>query len=347
MERRRLGRTGIEVPAWCLGTMTFGRQTPEADAHRQIERALDHGIDFVDTAEMYPVNPPRAETVGDTESIIGNWLRRTGRRDEVTIATKCLGPSSLARDGAPITAGTVIEALDGSLARLGTDRVDLYQLHWPNRGSYHFRQIWSYDPSGQSTAAAVENIAEVTGALAEAQAAGKIRAFGLSNDTAWGIMKWIEAAGAAGADALRVATIQNEYSLLCRYWDADLAETCHHEAVTLLAYSPLACGLLTGKYRDGIPEGSRRSINPDLNGRVSERLWPAIDAYLGIARRHGIDPVHMALAWVAQRPVPAIPIVGATTEAQLAHALEGADTVLDGAVLEEIDKTHRAHGMPF
>ncbi len=344
MERRTLGRTGIEVPAWCLGTMTYGRQTGEADAHRQMDMALDHGIDFLDTAEMYPVNPPRAETVGDTETIVGNWLEARGRRGDVTLATKCLGPSQLARDGAPVTAASVIEALDGSLRRLKTDRADLYQLHWPNRGSYHFRQIWSYDPSGQETSAVLENIAEVMGALAEAQREGKIGALGLSNDTAWGIMRWI---AAAGADGPRVATIQNEYSLLCRYWDADMAELCHHEDVTLLAYSPLACGLLTGKYAGGIPEGSRRAINPDLNGRVSDRLWPAIDAYLGIAERHGIDPVHMALAWVAQRPVSAIPIFGATDAGQLSHILAGTGTRLSDEVLGEIDAAHRAHAMPF
>ncbi len=344
MQRRKLGRTGIEVSGWCLGTMTFGRQTPEADAHRQMDMGLERGIDFLDTAEMYPVNPPRAETVGDTEAIVGNWLQRNGRRDAVTLATKCLGPSSLARDGAPITARTVTEALEGSLRRLKTEQVDLYQLHWPNRGSYHFRQIWSYDPSGQDTAAVLDNMAEVSDALDKARREGKVRAFGLSNDTAWGVMRWLSA-GFPGAP--RVSTLQNEYSLLCRYWDSDLAEVCHHEEVTLLAYSPLACGLLTGKYADGIPEGSRRSINPELNGRVSDRLWPAIDAYLDIAARHGIDPVHMALAWVAQRPVPAIPILGATTAAQLEHLLGGTEVVLPQAVLDEIDAAHRAHPMPF
>ncbi|SPJ25241.1 aldo/keto reductase [Palleronia abyssalis] len=346
MKRIELGRTGIKVPNWCLGTMTWGRQTDEADGHRQIDMALERGIDFLDTAEMYPVNPPKAETVGDTETIIGNWIRKTGRRDEMTIATKMLGPSEMVRNGAPITPDALRAALDGSLRRLGTDRVDLYQLHWPNRGSYHFRQIWEYDPTGQDRVAAQDHFAEIMSALKDLAAAGKIRAFGLSNDTAWGVCQWQKAAEAQGGP--RVATIQNEYSLLCRHFDSDLAEACHHEEVTLLAYSPLACGLLSGKYGDGvIPEGSRRSINPELNGRVTDRLAPALDAYLDIARRYGIDPVHMAFAWVTTRPVPSIPIFGATTVQQMEHALDGLETEIPDDVLAEIEAAHRAHPMPF
>ena len=346
MKRITLGRTGLEVSAWCLGSMTWGRQTGAEEGHRQIDAALDHGIDFIDTAEMYPVNPVRPETVGDTETILGDWIRRTGRREEMVLATKCLGPSDMARDGAPISAATVRQALEGSLRRLGTDHVDLYQLHWPNRGSYHFRQNWKYDPTGQDTAAVRENIAEVAHALQTMVAEGKIRAFGLSNDTAWGVSEWSRVA--ATGHGPRVATLQNEYSLLCRMFDGDLAETCHHEDVTLLAYSPLACGLLTGKYADGeIPDGSRRSINPGLNGRISDRLWPAIEAYLDIARRHGVDPVHMALAWTAARPVPTVPIFGATTWEQMEHVLAGIDTTLSPEVADEIEAAHRSHPMPF
>ena len=346
MKRTQLGRSEIEVPNWCLGTMTWGRQTSEEDGHRQLDMALDHGIDFLDTAEMYPVNPARADTIGDTEQIIGNWIRRTGRRDELTIATKMLGPSDMAREGAPITGAHLREALDGSLARLGTDHVDVYQLHWPNRGSYHFRQIWEYDPTKADPAEVSDNIEEVMSALKELQQQGKIRAFGLSNDTAWGIARWCQAAEAQGGP--RVTTIQNEYSLLHRYFDGDVAEACHHEGVTLLAYSPLACGLLSGKYQDGtIPEGSRRSINDGLNGRVNPRADAAIAAYLDIAKRHGIDPVHLAFAWVTTRPVPSIPIFGATTTAQMEHAMAGLDTVIPQEALDEIEATHRTHPMPF
>lgn len=346
MKRITLGRTGIEVPNWCLGTMTWGRQTSEEDGHRQIDMALDHGIDFLDTAEMYPVNPVTAETVGDTETIIGNWVRRTGRRDELTIATKMTGPSDMVRDGAPITPDHLRQALDGSLKRLGTDHVDVYQFHWPNRGSYHFRRNWGYDPTGQDPAEVSDNIDEVMSALKDLQSQGKIRAFGLSNDTAWGVARWRQAAEAQGGP--RVTTIQNEYSLLCRYFDTDVAEACHHEGVTLLAYSPLACGLLSGKYQDGdIPEGSRRSINDGLNGRVGPRCDAAIDVYLDIARRHGLDPVHMAFAWVTTRPVPSIPIFGATTTAQMEHAMAGLDTTIPQEALDEIEAAHRAHPMPY
>jgi len=233
-------------------------------------------------------------------------------------------------------------ALDGSLRRLKTDHVDLYQLHWPNRGSYHFRKIWGYDPTTQDTADVRDNIAAVSETLDELVTEGKIRAFGLSNDTAWGVAQWQAATGP------RVDTIQNEYSLLCRYFDTDLAETCHHEGVTLLAYSPLACGLLTGKYAGGqIPEGSRRSINDDLNGRVSDRAGAATQAYLDIAARHEFDPVHLALAWTAQRPGPTIPIFGATTQEQLEHIMRGIDTSLTQAVLDDVEAAHRAHPMPF
>ncbi|WP_375261502.1 aldo/keto reductase [Palleronia sp.] len=346
MKRIELGRSGIEVPNWCLGTMTWGRQTSEEDGHRQIDMALDHGIDFLDTAEMYPVNPAKAETVGDTEQIIGNWIRRTGRRDELTIATKMLGPSDMVRDGAPITAAHLREALDGSLKRLGTDHLDVYQFHWPNRGSYHFRQNWTYDPTGQDPAGVSDNIDEVMSALKDLQHQGKIRAFGLSNDTAWGIARWCRAAEEAGGP--RVTTIQNEYSLLCRLFDTDVAEACHHEDVTLLAYSPLACGLLSGKYQGGdVPEGSRRSINDGLNGRVGPRTAAAIDAYLDIARRHGLDPVHMAFAWVTTRPVLSIPIFGATTTEQMEHAMAGLETPIPQEALDEIEAAHRAHPMPF
>ncbi|QFU08106.1 General stress protein 69 [Rhodobacteraceae bacterium THAF1] len=342
MKRTELGRSGIEVSAWCLGTMTWGRQTDAAAAHTQIDTALDHGIDFMDAAEMYPVNPVMAETVGDTEAIIGDWIERTGRRGDIVLATKCTGPSELVRDGAPITPKTLRAALDGSLQRLKTDHVDLYQLHWPNRGSYHFRKIWGYDPTAQDTSEVKDNIAAVSETLGELVSEGKIRAFGLSNDTAWGVSQWQAARGP------RVDAIQNEYSLLCRYFDADLAETCHHEGVTLLAYSPLACGLLTGKYADGrVPEGSRRSINDNLNGRMSAGTEAATQAYLDIAARHGIDPVHMAIAWTAQRPVRTIPIFGATTQGQLAQILGGVDVSLSQAVLDEIEAAHRTHSMPF
>jgi aryl-alcohol dehydrogenase-like predicted oxidoreductase len=346
MERTTLGRSGIEVSAWCLGSMTWGTQNTEAEGHAQIDRALDAGIDFLDTAEVYPTNPVRAETVGNTEKIIGSWLKKTGRRQDVVIATKISGKGQMARDGRGITAAELGHALDASLRRLGTDVIDLYQFHVPQRGHYHFRRNWSYDPTTQDTAGVAANMADVMEALAGFAKAGKIRAFGLSNETAWGTLAWIRAAEAAGAP--RVASIQNEYSLLCRHFDTDLAEACHHEEVTLLAYSPLAAGLLTGKYQGGrIPPGSRMSLTPDLGGRKTDRAFGAVAAYHDVAERHGLDPVAMALAWVRQRPVPTIPILGATSLDQLELCLAASEITLGREVLGDIAAVSRAHPMPY
>lgn len=347
MKRTTLGRTGIEVSDYCLGTMTWGNQTPEAEAHGQIDAALDARIDFMDTAEMYPVNPVKAETVGNTERVIGNWLARTGRRADVVIATKHTGDSPHVRDSAPIGPGTVRETLEGSLRRLQTDYVDLYQLHWPNRGSFMFRKNWDFDPRKQPPAAEiVDETSAIMEVLTDLAKEGKIRAFGLSNDSAWGTMQWLAAAERAGGP--RVATMQNEYSLLCRLYDTDMAELSHHEDITLLAFSPLACGILTGKYQNGaIPEASRMTLNPGMSGRKSARVFGAVDAYLDIAARHGLDLVHLALAWCVQRPFPTIPIFGATTMAQLQTVLAGLDVTLSDEVLDEVSKAHRAHPMPY
>ena len=348
MKRLTLGRTDIEVSAYCLGTMTFGTQTPEDVAHAQIDRALEAGIDFIDTAEMYPVNPVRAETVGCTEEIIGNWNARTGRRGEVVIATKHSGENGgFVRDGRGIHADTVRDAVEGSLRRLQTDVIDLYQFHWPNRGSYHFRQNWSFDPTKQpSRAEIMENMAGVVEVLTALAAEGKIRAFGLSNDSTWGTMNWLAAAETAGGP--RVATMQNEYSLLCRIYDTDFAELAHHEDITLLAFSPLAAGYLTGKYQDGrVPEGSRKSLNETMGGRASDRVEPTVAIYAEIARRHGVDLTHMALQWTRSRPFPTIPIFGATTLEQLDHILKAPEVTLSDELLDEVSKAHRTHPMPY
>ncbi|WP_422072561.1 aldo/keto reductase [Tranquillimonas rosea] len=346
MKMLPLGRTGLTVSEICLGTMTWGNQNTEADGHAQMDRAVEAGVNFIDTAEMYPTQPARAETLGRTEEIIGTWLKTRGRRDDIVLATKILGPSQMARDGKGITPDTVREAVDASLRRMQTDVIDLYQLHWPNRGSYHFRQIWSYDPSGQDTEATLAHMAEVMETLKALVAEGKIRHFGLSNDTVWGTMQWNAAAERIGGP--RVDTIQNEYSLLCRTFDGDFAEMCVHDDVTLLAYSPLAAGLLTGKYQDGtVPDGSRMSLTPDLGGRKTERVFPAIAAYLDVARAHDLDPTQMALAFTRSRPFPTIPIIGATTMEQLETCLGAADITLSDDVLDDIAAVHKAHPMPY
>jgi aryl-alcohol dehydrogenase-like predicted oxidoreductase len=238
MRRIPLGSTEVTITDYCLGTMTWGNQTPEADAHCQMDMALDAGIDIVDTAEMYPVNPVRAETVGGTERIVGTWnAKNPGRRGDYKLATKISGKNgAFVRPGQDITGATFAEALDASLARLQTDHIDIYQLHWPNRGSYHFRQNWTYDPSGQDKAATLAHMHEVLEAAEAARKAGKIGHVALSNESAWGTAQWLRIAEETGLP--RVQSIQNEYSLLCRLYDTDLAELAVNEKVTLLAFSP-------------------------------------------------------------------------------------------------------------
>lgn len=347
MKRVELGRTGIEVSAFCLGTMTFGTNTSEADGFRQLDLSLDHGIDFLDTAEMYPVNPVRKETVGETENIIGRWNAQTGRRGDYIIATKCAGENgSFVREGKLVTGEIIKEACESSLKRLQTDYIDLYQLHWPNRGSYHFRQIWGYNPSRQNRDETIQHMEDVMGALGELVAEGKIRSFGLSNESAWGTAQWLAAGEKTGGP--RVAAIQNEYSPLCRMpYDADMAELGHNEDVTLLAFSPLATGFVSGKYLGGaVPEGSRHHIAGG-SPRQSDRLDAAVRAYLDVASKHDVDPIHMALAFCLQRPFPCIPIFGATTVAQLDHIIAGKEVVLSDACLTDLDAANRAHPMPF
>lgn len=347
MERVKLGRSGIEVMNYCLGTMTWGTQTREPDAHAQIDRAMDAGIDFIDTAEMYPVNPVKQETAGLTETIIGNWNAKTDQRDKWVIATKHTGARSALRDGKAIGPDTVREVLEGSLRRLQTDYVDLYQFHWPNRTHYHFRQNWDFDPRDVKPGAeTLDSMAATLEVLGDLVKEGKIRSFGLSNDTAWGTMRWLEAAEKTGGP--RVATIQNEYSLMCRLYDTDLGEVGVQEDVTLLAFSPLAAGFLTGKYSGGqVPEASRMSLNPKLGGRAGPRAFEVADVYVQIARDFDLDPVHMALAWTVSRPFPTIPIFGATTMAQLEKVIAGLNVSLTDDARSALSKAHHEHPMPY
>ena len=343
-----LGQSTTQITNYCLGTMTWGSQTPEADAFRQMDMALEAGINIVDTAEMYPVNPVRAETVGHTEAILGRWITANpARRADFVLATKVAGRNEgFVRPGQDITGATFLEAFEGSLKRLNTDRIDLYQMHWPNRGSYHFRQIWDYDPSGQDKAETLAHMGDVLDAAESLVKAGKLGHLALSNDSAWGTAQWLRLSEARGLP--RIASIQNEYSLLCRQFDSDLAELAVNEHVTLLAFSPLAAGLLTGKYQGGaVPEGSRMSLNETLSGRKTDRADQAVAAYHEIAARHGLDPIHMALAFTVQRPFPVCAILGATTSDQLAHILSGLEVTLSDEVLAEINTTHRAIPMPY
>ena len=347
MRRLFLGRTDISVSDWCLGTMTFGNQTPQDDAHRQIDMALEAGINFLDTAEMYPVNPVRKETVGRSEEVIGNWVKASGRRGEVIIATKVAGDNpGWVRDGRGYDGKVIREAVETSLRRLQTDVIDLYQMHWPMRGSYMFRQNWTYDPSGQNRAQTMDHMMDVLTALGDLVAEGKIRAIGMSNESAWGMTQWTRLAEENGLP--RMASVQNEYSLLCRLYDTDMAEVAVNEDITLLSFSPLACGLLTGKYQDGqIPPGSRRSIGPELGGRMTPRTLPVTQVYIDLAKKHGLDPAHMAMAWQRTRPFPISAIFGTTTADQLTHLLAGDDLTLSDEVVDEINAAHRANPMPY
>ena len=348
MKMNPLGQTGLTVSELCLGTMTFGTQTSEAEGHAQISMALDAGLNFVDTAEMYPVNPVSRETLGRTEEIIGTWnAANAARRGSYVLATKHSGEGmQAARGGAPISSKTIPETVEGSLRRLQTDHIDLYQFHWPNRGSYMFRKNWTYDPSGQDKAETLGHIEDALEALQKQVDKGNIRYFGLSNESAWGTAQWLRVSEDRGWP--RVATVQNEYSLLCRLYDTDLAELSVNEDAGLIAFSPLAAGLLTGKYQRGaIPEGSRRSLSPEMGGRITDRVFDAVDAYLGIARRHGIDPVHLALAWCRTRPFMTSAIFGATHLDQLEVALASVEVELNDEILAEIDRAHRAHPMPY
>jgi aryl-alcohol dehydrogenase-like predicted oxidoreductase len=327
--------------------MTWGSQNTMDEGHAQIDMALDAGVNFIDTAEMYPVAPITKETVGDTERVIGEWFAKTGRREDVILATKITGEGQKAtRDGAPITRDTILTAVDQSLTRLKTDYIDVYQLHWPNRGSYHFRQNWTYDASGQDTATTREHMIEVLGTLQDLVSAGKIRHFGTSNETTWGMAQWLRLSDEGYGP--RAVSIQNEYSLLCRLYDLDLAELGVHEDVTLLAYTPLAAGLLSGKYAgDVTPEGTRRSRVSDLGGRITPRVWESVSAYLRVAKDHGLDPVQMAIAFVLSRPFPVVPIIGATSLDQLKTVLGSVDLTLSEDALADIAAVHKAHPMPF
>ncbi|MGV8987911.1 MAG: aldo/keto reductase [Cypionkella sp.] len=345
MRQIDLGRTGIKVSELCLGTMTWGTQNTESEGHAQMDLALERGVTFWDTAEMYPVNPVSKETAGRTEEIVGSWFAARGGRERVVLATKIAGGGQPAiRDGAYPTAALFRQAVESSLKRLQTDWIDLYQIHWPARKHYHFRGNWAYDPRANDPVKIEAFMVELLEESAKLIAEGKIRALALSNETVWGTAKWLALADRHGLP--RVASVQNEYSLLCRQFDTDWAELSVMENIPLLAFSPLACGILSGKYQgDVTPAGSRRSLNPALSGRMGPRTLPATQAYLDISSRHGLDPCQMAIAFCQSRPFPTIPIVGATSTAQLANNLT--QITLSPEVLAEIAAALRAHPQPY
>ncbi len=345
MKFDRLGRTDLKVSRICLGTMTWGRQNSESQGHAQIEMAMEAGINFMDTAELYAV-PPNEETCGATEEIIGSWFKKTGKRDQWILASKVAGPGvAWIRDGAPINRKSIRLAIEGSLRRMQTDYIDLYQLHWPNRGSYHFENSWTYDPFKQDRDSILPNLREVLQTLKELIEEGKIRHVGLSNETAWGTMQYLQLA--REHDLPRVVSIQNEYNLLRRYYDTDLAELSHHEDVGLLAYSPLGAGVLTGKYLGGaIPKGSRADISGSFY-RANEFSEPAVGEYVALARKHGLDPAQMAIAFCLSRPFMTSVIIGATSLEQLRTNIGAIEVELSEEVLGGIQEIYRKYPKPL
>ncbi len=344
MELRPLGRTDIRVSALCLGTMTFGEQNSEAEAHAQLDRALAAGINFIDTAEMYPV-PPRAETIGRTEAYIGTWFASRGCRDRVVLASKVAGPGAwlphLRGGRSRLDRVNIVTALDGSLKRLQTDRIDLYQLHWPDRETNYFGKL-GYSPVEDAYSVPLLETLEV---LADQVRAGKIRQIGVSNETPWGLMRYLTLAQQHGLP--RMVSIQNPYSLLNRTFEVGLAEVAVRENCGLLAYSPLGFGVLSGKYLDGArPAGARvtrferfsRYSNPEAKRATAE--------YVALARRHGLDPAQMALAWVTSRPFVTSNIIGATTPEQLEANLASAELTLSNEVIAEIEAIHTRQPNP-
>ena len=324
---------GKEVSKICLGTMTWGQQNTEAEAHEQISYALDRGINMLDAAEMYPV-PPRAETQGRTEEYIGTWFKKTGLRDKYILATKAAGPNPefhYLRGGPRFTRAQLMEAVDGSLRRLQTDCIDLYQLHWPDRYTNFFGQRGYFHREQPETP-----IDETLRALQELVAAGKIKTIGLSNETPWGTMKFLELADREGLP--RVESIQNPYGLLNRTYEIAMAEVSHRENVGLLAYSPLGMGLLTGKYRHGAkPEGSRMAVFERFTRYDGAETLEATEQYLQLADEHGLNPTHMALAFVNTRPFVLSNIIGATTMEQLEMNIDSLDVTLSKDVLKGIE----------
>lgn len=345
MQYKPLGRTGLNVSLLCLGTMTWGMQNTEQEGHEQMDYALTHGINFFDTAEMYAV-PPSADTYGKTETIIGTWFASRKNRDKVILATKIAGNGlPWIRDGQnQIDRKNILLAVENSLKRLQTDYIDLYQLHWPNRGSAAFSQYWNYAPSFNPSLIK-ENFYEVLSTLDELIKAGKIRHIGLSNETAWGTMSWLRMAEEKSLP--RMASIQNEYSLLCRLFEPDLHEVSMAEDIGLLAWSPLATGMLSGKYMGGKrPKGSRWSIQARLP-RNTTQANAAVAAYVKLAKKHGLDPVQMALAFVNAKPFVTSNIIGATSMAQLKTNIASVNVMLSADVLKGIEAIRRDYPIPY
>jgi aryl-alcohol dehydrogenase (NADP+) len=343
MQYTSLPGTEMKVSKVCLGTMTWGQQNSEAEGHQQLDYAAAQGINFIDTAEMYPV-PPNAQTQGSTEKILGTWLVRR-QRDRLYIATKVAGPGrrDWIRGGrTDLTKEVIAEAVDTSLARLQTDYIDLYQIHWPQRNVPMFGNT-EFDPSKEKGGPSIHEQVQGMAAMIKA---GKIRYYGLSNETAWGVCEFWRAAKELGLPG--PVTIQNSYSLLSRNVDNDLAEALHRERMSLLAYSPLAAGILSGKYMGGAkPAGARFTLFDSLGIRFRKPMVPeAVEAYATLARRRGLTLVQLALGYVASRWFLGSSIIGATSMEQLKENIAAAQLTLDADTLKDIQEVQLRYPNP-
>ena len=342
MKYHKLPHSSLEISKICLGTMTFGEQNSEAEAHSQLDLAYERGVNFIDTAEMYPV-PPKPDTQGVTESYIGNWLKKSGKRDKVVLATKVAGPRNVPyiRENMALDRRNIHDAVEASLNRLQTDYIDLYQLHWPQRETNCFGTLnypYQENHSGVTIADALE-------ALAELVRAGKVRYIGLSNETPWGVMSFLRLA--EKHDLPRVVAIQNPYNLLNRSFEVGLSEISHHEGVELLAYSPLAFGTLSGKYLHGArPERARCTLFERFSRYFKPQGVAATEAYVDVARKHGLDPAQMALAFVNQRPFVAANIIGATSLEQLEANINSINLELSPEVLADLEAVGTTYSNP-
>jgi len=346
MKLKPLGKTDIQVSEICLGTMTYGQQNTEAEAHEQLDYATANGVNFIDTAELYAV-PPSAETYGLTEQYIGSWLKKSGKRNDVVLASKIAGPAEgwlpHIRDEATrrLDKANIELALNDSLKRLQTDYLDLYQLHWPDRKTNYFGQLgYTHDANDQFV-----SIEETLLALKEQVDAGKIRTIGLSNETPWGTMEFIRLADQLNLP--RVVSVQNPYSLLNRTYEIGLAEASIREQAGLLAYSPLGFGVLSGKYLNGAaPKDARLTLYPDYNRYSNENAVKATEAYVKLANDNGLNPAQMALAFVNSQPFVSSNIIGATTMQQLDDNIASANITLSNDVLEAIAAIHQQYPNP-
>lgn len=345
MKFRKLGNTNTEVSVICLGTMTWGEQNTREQAFEQMDYALTQGVNFFDTAELYSI-PPRSETYGRTETIIGEWLQARGARKDIILASKMAGPGESwiphIRGGkTQFNKNDISEALDSSLKRLQTDYLDLYQLHWPQREANFFGKLGFEKPTDEH----VTPIFETLEALDELVRAGKIRHIGLSNETPWGVMQFLQYAEQAGLP--RIVSVQNPYCLLNRTYEIGLAEVSWREQAGLLAYSPLGFGVLSGKYLGGShPSSARITLFPDYTRYSSPAANAATEKYVTLARKHQLDPAQMALAYVNTRPFLTSTIIGATTMEQLRSNIDSVNLNLSDEILEGIDAIHNEHANP-